>query len=660
MKKILLTSIIVILVLVAGALGYLAFNANSLIAKNKPELERMASEAVGAKVTLGDISVSVIPSIKLNVSEFKVSGERKGEELSLKDLKLSVSLKEMLSGNIKITNLSISDPTILLIKERNQIRVAGLPEQKNNGDKAQSAERARLSSETEATRQDAPISLDLDSLSIEGLNVRIKNARSGAESAISRLNISTGIKFKENFISAKEILVQGTILKSGNISIKGNLNQLGSTKESMKLAGEITKLRLNEAVNLLNVLETSLPIEGDGDIGVKFEARGSTKAPTLDLNVDLTKAKIAKGGTFTKEAGVPLSLAINIKPENQGMVYSTSLQGDKISLVSPPTALSSLNLGIQAQQKAGANATDLITDSLSLNLGGAPVRGKIEASLVGSNTNLKSLHLDAFNGTIDGTANHNSDSGALSSDLAVATLDVAMLVSALTPAAPAPIAGTLSSLSLKSSTSLKRDPAAALSGRGSFILVNGKLLGVNIVAEVLKQIGALPFVNRDLSADLPPEEKEALKRKDTEIKQLSGSFGIANQTINTNDFFLQSQQFALTSAGQIGFDGNMNLKSNMILNKAISTVLVTKTKELKSAVNPKGELVLSVIIKGKSPNLSVMPDLNFLTKAALQGVVGKLLGGDKKPQGQAQSQSQGAPGAPAKKEQPNLKKILKF
>lgn len=656
MKKILLTSIIVIILVVAGALGYLAFNANSLIAKHKPDLEKMASEAVEAKVTLGDISVSVIPSIKLNISEFKVAGERKGEELSLKDLKLAVSLKELLSGNIKVTNLSISDPTILLIKERDEIRIAGLPKQKSNGDKLQAEERARLSTETQGTRKDAPISLDLDSLSIEGLNLRIKNARTGAESAISKLNISTGIKFKENFVSAKDILVQGAILKSGNLSLKGNLNQLGSTKESMKLSGDISRLKLDEAATLLKVLEISLPIEGDGNIGVKFEARGSTKSPNVDINIDLLKAKIAKAGTFTKEAGVPLSLAVNVKPENQVMVYSTSLTGDKISLVTPPTALSSLNLGIQAQQKVGSPTTDIITDSLSLNLGGAPIRGRIEGSLVGPATNLKSLHLDAFNGTIDGTANHNSDSGAVSSDLAIVMLDVGMLAAALTPATPAPIAGTLSTLSLNSSTSLKRDPAADLVGRGSFVLVNGKLLGVNIVAEVLKQIGALPFVNRDLTADLPPEEKETLKKKDTEIKQFSGSFGIANQVINTNDFLLQSQQFALNAAGQIGFDGNMNLKSNMTINKAISTVLVTKTKELKSALNPKGELVLSVMIKGKSPNLSIAPDLNLLAKAALQGAVGKLLGGGSKPQ----AQSPNSTGSVGGKGQKDLKKLLKF
>ena len=208
MKKILLISLILIIVLVGGAFGYLAMNANSLIASNKGELERLASEAVGSKVELGEISISVFPSVNVNVSEFKLSKNKSDEQLSLKDLKLSLSLIDLLFGTVKIKNLSLADPTILLIKDSKGIRVAGLPEAKEK--KAVPTAPAKDSGAKKEVAA-ATIGVDLESLSITGITVRLKNATTGKEGKISKINLSTGIKLKGEAISVKGLSVDGAI-----------------------------------------------------------------------------------------------------------------------------------------------------------------------------------------------------------------------------------------------------------------------------------------------------------------------------------------------------------------------------------------------------------------------------------------------------------------
>ena len=631
MKKIIISILILVLVVLGGGIGYLAMNANSLIAKNKGELEKVASEAIGGDVKLGELSVSVFPSIQVNISEFTLSKNKSNEQLSLKNLKLNLSLSDLMFGAIKVTNLSLSDPTITLIKDKNGIRVAGLPEAKAEKKSQDASTAAKPVQASNAQAGSSPLSVDLESLSITGLNVRLLNSVTGKESPLSKLDLSTGIKVKGSAISVKGLSIAGSVLKSAKVDISGDINELGGEKEKLKLKAVTSNLKLSEIKQITDILETSLPIEGDGSIKIKADISGSSESPAVEGVVDLGDSKVVKPATFSKDAGTPLAVSFAMKTLGDKLSFSTSIVGDKLALVSPPTSVTNINIGIQAQGEPKKNTFALSTDSLALALGGAPIRGKIEADLMGAQMNLKTLHLDAFNGTVDGTAKHNSSSTTLGLDLNAATLDLGMILSALNPAVPAPFQGTLSSLNLNMNTVLKTDPARDLVGRGSLNMVNGKIVGSNIVGEVFKQLATVPFVGKDLISSMPPAEKEALTKKDTDIQQLSASFTLASQRLTTPDLLLTSSLFSLTAIGSVGFDGSMDLKCKMTLNKALSSLMVAKVKELKTTLTPNGEMTLAVGIKGKSPGLVVSPDLGNLMKAGLMGAASKFLGGGSKP-----------------------------
>ena len=88
------------LVVVIGALlGLVAYGANSLAARFKPDIERAASDALHASVSFGALSVSVFPSVKVNVEEARIVAQPgSADVLSLRGLVLHVKLLPLCRG----------------------------------------------------------------------------------------------------------------------------------------------------------------------------------------------------------------------------------------------------------------------------------------------------------------------------------------------------------------------------------------------------------------------------------------------------------------------------------------------------------------------------------------------------------------------------------
>lgn len=624
MKKIIIGIVFLLIVVVIGVFAYVAINADSLIAKYKPDLESIASKSVGSKVELGDISVSVFPSVKATVSEFRLTEGRKDESFSLKNLNLNLSLTDLLFGTVRVKNLSIDEPTLLLLKDGKKIRVAGLPEQKKS--KAQKDIPATKNKDSGASQpSSSPVGLDLESVEINDATITLRDLATGKDSSLGKVTLSTGVTFSGTSLSVQNLSINGSVLESGSLSVSGGIDNLGGNKEKINLEGSVTKLSLVEIANVTSLLEVPLPIEGEGVISVNFNVSGSSKKPEAEGTIDLTKARVAKTGTFSKEEDTPLSLGFTLKPKDEKLEFSTTFKGDEIALEAPATTLSGINIGLQGTGDPKTKSWDVTTDSLALTLGGAPIRGNIQAAVTESTLSIPTLHLDAFNGTVDGSIKMGTTSSALNLDLSAATLDLGMLLSALKPGADALLTGTLSTLSLSANTILKEDPVGALGGRGSLLVINSKLLGSNIIGDSLRAISSLPFISGNLFSTLPDDQQQAMSANETDIRKLAASFVIGNKRISTNDFILESSLFTLSASGTAGFDAELDLRCKMIIEPGLSAVIVEKVKELRASLNAEGKLPLTVNIKGKAPALVITPDVTELLKAGVKGAATKAL-----------------------------------
>ena len=171
MKKTILITLVLLIALTAGALLYAASNANSIIASFKPDIEAAASEALGSKVKLGTLSVSVFPNAVVKVDKFTVK-QSGSEGLSLNNLALDISLLPLLSGELKINKFYLNEPTIRLISGKSGSYIDGLKSSKKK-------KTTPKKTEAVAQGQDAvnalPIALNLESFSIDNAIIEFIN-----------------------------------------------------------------------------------------------------------------------------------------------------------------------------------------------------------------------------------------------------------------------------------------------------------------------------------------------------------------------------------------------------------------------------------------------------------------------------------------------------
>ena len=99
MKRFIIYSVLVVILTVGGILLYAGMNASSLVAQYKPEIEKMASQALGTKVALGNLKTTIFPETEIVVDELLVGEKGSGETLSLKNLTVKVALAALLSND---------------------------------------------------------------------------------------------------------------------------------------------------------------------------------------------------------------------------------------------------------------------------------------------------------------------------------------------------------------------------------------------------------------------------------------------------------------------------------------------------------------------------------------------------------------------------------
>ena len=129
MKKILkrIAIILLILLILAGVVFSVAlYNINNFVQRYKPEIETMASEAVGSEVTLGKLGVSLFPSARVTLSDIQIRNEA-DEKLLVEEVSLYLHLRPLLRKELKITTLTLSGPEITLISDEAGMHIAGLP-----------------------------------------------------------------------------------------------------------------------------------------------------------------------------------------------------------------------------------------------------------------------------------------------------------------------------------------------------------------------------------------------------------------------------------------------------------------------------------------------------------------------------------------------------
>jgi AsmA-like C-terminal region len=139
-------------------------------------------------------------------------------------------------------------------------------------------------------------------------------------------------------------------------------------------------------------------------------------------------------------------------------------------------------------------------------------------------------------------------------------------------------------------------------GSGRLTIANGKLVGVNIVADALNAVASAPGVSQLVSVAFRSSHHGLLVDPDTELQSARMSFQQVGPRFTTHDLFVQSPDYTITGDGWFDMDKNIDMNGDIRLALGL-------------------EVAIPVTVSGKLPGVRVLPDMPALAERVAMGAI---------------------------------------
>ena len=606
MKK-LLIALLIVAVLIGGVFAYAAVNANALIESYKPKLEEIASGAIGSKVTLGTLSVSIFPRPYLIINELRVvSDEEASEPFSLENLTLKIKLLPLLTKKLVITRLGIRNPNVTFILDEDGIYIAGLP--RTDAGEESTEQDTSVSEDTADT--EIPIDVDLKSFAIENASILLKDTIADLEYTISDLNVYASLSLSEGRVTMTTLNGDGIALDDIEFSFNGSdvtyildTGAIGISKLEARSMG--STFALSGTLDA-NDPQKSVTLSSDGialaDLGPLYNvfAPGLTEMNIQGALSPSIKLALAPEGAYTATGSVGLAgLGASVDP-----FHITAIDG---------TVKIDANQDIQRVH----------AEKVSGKFNGAPMEMDMELSIDGAEIAREQLHVTIFSGTVDlnSVVLLAEEIPTFTLELNAANVQIGEALKALLPDVEMELTGTAAASANLEGVLDEELLISSTTGKAKLELHDGILQGINLGSEILGAVKNLQFITGNLLGSVPGAMARFIRDDHTMLKTVRASFDVADETLTTNDLFIDSTYFSLDAKGTIDFDTTMNLESTIYFSPEFSAGLVQTTKELELLLDKDGRLVFPVKIKGKPPGLIVVPDVSKLLTSTVKKTI---------------------------------------
>jgi AsmA-like C-terminal region/AsmA family len=141
-----------------------------------------------------------------------------------------------------------------------------------------------------------------------------------------------------------------------------------------------------------------------------------------------------------------------------------------------------------------------------------------------------------------------------------------------------------------------------LRGSGRLVIANGKLMGVNIVADALNAVASAPGVSQIVNVAFMSSHHGLLVDPNTELQSASMSFQQVGPRFTTHDLFAQSPDYAIAGNGWFDMDKNMDMSGDIRLALGL-------------------QVAIPVTVSGKLPGVRVLPDVPTLAERVAMGAI---------------------------------------
>lgn len=613
MVKKLLYVLIALVILGLIGFGFALYRANDLIVKFKPDIEKAASEALDARVSLGTLNVSVFPSCVVTVDELRVkTTENSDSAFTLKNIKLDVNLFALLSKRLEISELTIVQPEILAIKTADGVEIVGLPKGKKEPKPPTSAD--IKTRENKQAEHASSLAINLERIQVKNGRFTLHDQVSNQDQAVTDINLvaSTSLSNAQLAVSSTKLsaTLPGKIaMELSSRPIQVDLNSGDVKLEGMELTLAGSKVNITgSASNFGQSANLSIT---SSDINVApLAAAGSTFAPIIETMKFSGRVAPALQLTYETKSGLKYKISGPVEVHDLSMELPWA--GGKQLPISKVLGAVFIDGNQDEQTVTGKD--------LGLAIGGAPAKLSFATSLDKQSVSVKDMILSAFGGTTSFELFRlNLDAAKAFSvgKASVRGVKVDDALPILMPNLASMIAGTLTSLDISVSGNLAGNVAQSLRAPGNIIFSKGALKGFNLAGAVLKKVDKIPLLTGTLMYYVPANYKPLLESSDTPIEDLRGAFNLTGMTLSMNDMNVRSDIFELKSNGSAAMGGDMDLDSTISFTYDFSQALTHSAKEIKSILSSDGRLVLPLNIRGTPPLLIVTPNVEeVLTLAA--------------------------------------------
>lgn len=283
-------------------------NLNSLVNRNKDFFLSQAEQALGRKVSVGDVGVTLWGGIGVTLSRFTLSDDpsfSSSHFVSAEDLQVNLKLLPLLRKDFQVKRLILHKPVIHVIRNKQgRFNFATIGEEKKQ--KPKEPEKAEKEKEPKA-----PPALLIAMVDISGGEVRYVDQKEGTDFRAQQIDFKVK-DFDLNRPFSTE-LAAALFSEKQNFRMQAQIGPIGSRTDfsDVPLDGkaDIDSLDFGKLKASLPAVRTALPkdIDISGIVTVRdLRVKGTLKKLSLKAALDGTGAALNFGKTLRKATGIPL------------------------------------------------------------------------------------------------------------------------------------------------------------------------------------------------------------------------------------------------------------------------------------------------------------------------------------------------------------------
>ncbi len=330
MRKWMIVGTVLIFLSVIVVLALLS--VNSLINRNRDYLVNQAEQALGRKVSVGKVGISLWNGIGVRLNDFSLSDDASfssGDFIRAKDLQINLKIMPLLSKEIEIKRLILHKPVIGIRRNKNgTFNFASL-----GGTGREKVPSAATKDKEPSQKKAAPLPLLVSLVDISDGDIHYLDRKEGVDLRIKKIDLRIKNLNLDNPFSIE--LAAALFSEKQNFKVQTRLGPIGPDMDIdlVPLDGKVNvdPIDFGKLTSAAPIIKALLPkdLKLTGPLRIKdTRLKGTLKKLAFTGTLEVTDTSIHFGKYFRKDSGIPFVISFDGQVANNNL----SFQQAKVSL----------------------------------------------------------------------------------------------------------------------------------------------------------------------------------------------------------------------------------------------------------------------------------------------------------------------------------------